>query len=477
MDFNFRRGKTKEIVKTPVILTVFISLNIMAHLVAGAVNEAVSFSVKLTVNSVLASYFLFQLKRAQRIDDLTQLLTIKEFLRRLDRDLAIKDNLCVVSIDMLLFRNINFSYGYEKGDQILAQLASRMKSFLSKTEYATRSYGDKFYLLLNRDDKELTTSIKELSRILNHPYLLNDNKFYIRTRVAYCYYTEEKSVEELILKASLAMSSFKESDNFNIQQYESWMQKERREQVKIIERLYKAVEESRFDVYFQPILNIKDKEIVALEALVRWFDPILGTVPPDKFINIAEELELISQIGEIVQRKVFEIKRRWKDENFKYMNMKVFINLSPIELREKSLVNRLEKIDPVLQSQIGFEITEDYFIESSNEWRTTLNMIKNLDICLSLDDFGTRYSSFEYLKDLPIDYLKLDRTFILNIDDNKNYNIVKFVISMCHSLGIKVIAEGVEHENIYKTLKELECDFVQGYYFHKPMSIENIEKL
>jgi diguanylate cyclase (GGDEF)-like protein len=473
--------KEKNIQSDYLTIGIVISLYVLSNYVICIVFRGNMLIGGIMHGLVSAFFFLLLIKwldKKNKYDSLTGLYSFMGFVKAMQNHTCKKSFTSIVTIDLFSFRNVNFTYGYDNGDKILIEVASRIRSIINRSEFAARSFGDKYYILLDRDQESVVKTIQKLSQVLNQPYIIDGKKVHVKVRIAYTDCSED-SIEslDLIHEANLAMSDFKESDNFHIKKYSKWMQDRKREEFEITEGLYRAVDEKEFYVHFQPIIRISDEKVVGLEALVRWTDPAKGIIPPNRFIGIAEELELISEIGNVVQQKVIEVKKAWNEQNHKYKDIDIFINISPIELREDNIIEKLNSIDSNLKGQIGFEITEDFFIESSDIWRNSLKMVKNMGFHISLDDFGTRYSSLEYFKDLPIDILKIDRAFIADVSNKKNISIVEFVIKMCHSQNIKVVAEGVETKEAHDFLKKLNCDFAQGYYYYRPMPIEEIEKI
>ncbi|MDM5333666.1 EAL domain-containing protein [Ureibacillus composti] len=242
--------------------------------------------------------------------------------------------------------------------------------------------------------------------------------------------------------------------------------------------MYKAIHQDLLELYYQPKIDIKSNKMIGMEALLRWHDSELGQIPPNKFIPIAEESGLICDIGEWVLRKASLQIIQWKEQYG--LNLRVAVNISPTHFEEPCFIDRLKiiieetKIDP---KNLEIEITELSMMHYTNELINKIKKLKDLGLTISIDDFGTGYSSLSYLKNFPVDTLKIDRSFIVSmIDGDSNIAMVSAIISLAHALKMNVVAEGVETEYELEILKKHHCEFVQGYYFSKPLSVSDFDR-
>lgn len=286
-------------------------------------------------------------------------------------------------------------------------------------------------------------------------------------------------MEELFRNADTAMSFAKISGKSNYKFFESNMRKEVLEKVELEKELREAVENNEFTVLYQPKVNIRTGKLEGAEALVRWIHPTKGIISPVVFINLAEEIGLIEKIGEIVMKTVCSQNKKWQEAGYK--KAAIAVNLSVNQLKSNRILNLIKKTlnDTKLEAKwLEIEITESIIMEDFRYFKKMLNKIRDLGIKVYLDDFGTGYSSLSYLKTIPVDYIKIDKSFIDDIGkDKKQSAIVSALIQLAHGIDFKVVAEGVEDMLQLKILQKYNCDMVQGYIFSKPVSKEEFEEM
>jgi len=239
------------------------------------------------------------------------------------------------------------------------------------------------------------------------------------------------------------------------------------------------LQKDEFEVYYQPIIEVKNREIVAAEALIRWRHPKYGLIPPDVFIPMMEKTGFIVEIGKYVLKEVLKQQKRW--ELFKFKEIEISINMSLLEIETEGFIENVteqllhHQINPEL---IKFEITESAAMSNEGEVDRQLLELKNLGVAIALDDFGTGYTSFDYLKKFPADVLKIDKTLVDYILVNKeDQRIVKAMIELGHNLGMKIVVEGIENERMSQIIASYGCDYMQGYYFSKPVPVFEFQKL
>jgi len=285
-------------------------------------------------------------------------------------------------------------------------------------------------------------------------------------------------LEDMIQKASSALHVAKEYGRNQYQIYTSEFSKKSSRRLQLEQRLRKAIEKNELEVFYQPKINLYTNKVTGLEALARWNDPLLGAVSPAEFIPLAEETGIIISIGKWVLETVCKQNSEWQKKGLPPVH--VCVNISSRQFLQDDFVKMVEQVlneSDLSPAYLNIEITEGVALYNVEDAIEKLMQLKQLGVSISLDDFGTGYSSLSYLKSLPIDYLKIDRSFINGIFNNKqDAAIIHSIISLSHTLGLRVVAEGVEEKNQIEILEQLNCDEIQGYYYAKPMSKINIEE-
>lgn len=387
-------------------------------------------------------------------------------------------------LDLNRFKVMNDTLGYNAGDMILINTAQRLKKVLREVDAVFRLGNDEFAIILEEVAKieDAAKVAKKIFHALNPPFKLPyyEKNLYISASIGISVFPQDGSNhEDLIKNAETAMYQAKELEQNNFQHYSPSMNATTFEHLTMEHQLHKALERQEFVVYYQPLIDIKTNSIIAAEALVRWAHPELGLVSPAEFIPIAEETGLIIPIGEYVMRTACEKTKEWQDMG--YDGFHISINLSARQFQQYDLVQKIE----IILSKSNFsphflelEITESVGMKNAEHTINILNQLKEKGIHISIDDFGTGYSSLSYLKKFPIDTLKVDQSFVRDIgEDQDSETIVALIISMAHTLKLKVIAEGVESEKQLAFLEKQNCDMLQGYLFSKPLPAEQFEKL
>lgn len=390
--------------------------------------------------------------------------------------------MAVAFIDLDNFKLVNDSLGHSAGDRLLTTVADRLKTCVRTSDTAARLSGDEFVLILF-DQSDETVIHNTMQRILNEvslPCRLEDRDFYVSCSIGYSLFPKDGETDEVLLKnADAAMYYAKESGRNNFQAYSPDMETKATQRLEIGGDLRQALEKNEFTLRYQPRVSLTTGEIIGAEALIRWQHPTQGAISPTQFIPIAEETGLIVQIGEWVLRTACQQNKAWNDLGLPPITMSV--NLSARQFVKKDLV---QSIDNVLKesglppAQLELELTESLIMHNAELFITTLNNLKALGIKLSVDDFGTGFSSLAYLKRFPIDRLKLDRSFVHNVTfDKDSAAIARAVISLGHSMNLEVLAEGVETTEELEFLRTFKCDELQGYFFSEPLTGEVMEQL
>ncbi|MCP1574067.1 diguanylate cyclase (GGDEF)-like protein/PAS domain S-box-containing protein [Herbaspirillum rubrisubalbicans] len=384
----------------------------------------------------------------------------------------------VVFVDLDQFKFINDSLGHQVGDELLKAVAQRLQACLRDTDMVARQGGDEFVLVLqNQTGGELGIA-EVMQRILAavaRPWQTGDRELQVTASIGVSRYpTDGKDVETLLKQADSAMYRAKEQGRNNFQFFAPWMDTQVSNRLEMLINLRRALDHDEFKLYYQPKLSLKDGRVIGAEALIRWQSPEQGMVPPDRFIPFAEEAGLIVPIGEWVLRTACHQNKRWQQAGLP--PIPVAVNLSPRQLNQSlpDFVSGVLAQSGLDAACLELEITENVVMKDAEKSVATLHALKRLGLQISVDDFGTGYSSLSYLRRFPVDALKIDKSFVRDIArDADSAAIVKAVISLAHILNLRVIAEGVEDEQQHAFLKENACDEVQGYYFGKPMAVED----
>lgn len=419
-------------------------------------------------------------------DLITKLPNRAMFEKELDTKIiwAKKNNIkmALLYFDLDDFKNINDTLGHTYGDELLKMIANEFMKHKNKDNILARLGGDEFALLLIdvKDIKEIHNISKVIIKSLNRPWIVNSQEFYISTSIGISLFPEHgDDYQSLLRNADTAMYCAKENGKKTYEIYKKEMYMKTITLVDMEKSLRHALKNCEFILNYQPMMDMKKDEIVCAEALIRWQHPERGLIPPMDFIPLAEKTGIIKEIGKWTIRTACMQKRIWLDKGYKAI--KLSINMSAQEFKQENLVENikdtLEEIE-IDSRYIVFEITENTALEDLNHTIIVFKELKDMGMQIALDDFGTGYSSLNYLKILPIDYLKLDKSFIKDVNiKSKDQAITKALIQLAHEIGVKVVAEGIETEEQYIYLKEINCDIGQGYYFNKPQPNIEFEKL
>ncbi|WP_392478878.1 EAL domain-containing protein [Nostoc sp. C110] len=396
----------------------------------------------------------------------------------------------VLFLDLDRFKVINDSLGHLAGDQLLKNIAHKLKTHLREVDLVARIGGDEFVILLE-DISDIEKAIQITERMLidfQTPLILNDAEVVISTSIGIVLGTNEYSqASDLLRDADIAMYQAKAQRRNSYKIFDVKMHTQAVNRLTIETDIRKAIEREEFVIYYQPIVDILGDEqskagrLIGFEALLRWQHPTRGLVLPKEFVSIAEETGLIVQIDRWMLYKACQHLANWKAKFATHFPIKVNINLSVQDIRQGNLI---EYIDQILAQTglegdcITLEITESMLIENISQTIDLLSQLKSRRIQISIDDFGTGYSSLNYLHRLPADNLKIDRSFVSQMQQgNRNYQVVSTIIALSNQLGLAVVAEGIETPQQLQWLQELGCEFGQGYLFSKPLSHQTVEAL
>ena len=386
----------------------------------------------------------------------------------------------VLFLDLDHFKNINDSLGHNIGDLLLKAVADRLQSAVRESDFIARLGGDEFTVILeNVEDPGAISSIAQnICSSLSKPFVFIQQKMFVTASVGISVYPDDgDDVNALLKHADLAMFSAKKSRN-NFSFYQQGMEDKVARRLELEQELRHAISHEQLVLYYQPQLELKSNKIIAAETLVRWEHPTHGFLSPAEFIPLAEETGLIKELTFWVIRQAFEQISQWKKQGY---DVKLSVNLSAKDLETPGALSeflkyQLEKMD-ISPTLIELELTESMLMNDPEKSKKELLALKNLGFVLAIDDFGTGYSSLNYLKNLPVDILKIDRSFIKEIEINADDKpIVKGIIALADSLGLTTIAEGVENEQQRAIVHELGCDTIQGYLINSPLPSDEFER-
>ena len=424
-------------------------------------------------------------------DSLTGLPNMKLFIERLGWGIELSKRervpLMVLEIGLEKFRQINETLGMYTSNEILKAVVERMSSlirgcdFIGHTDETIKTgelarIGDHEFSIILSGVNSIEAAYLVSQRVINavrRPVLVDGHEIFMTASIGISVCPiDGEDVESLMKHAGSAKDFARKKGSNNYQFLSSEMNAQSKERIKMESNLRKALDNDEFELHYQPKINAETHKLVGMECLLRWNHPEIGSVPPAAFIPAAEELGLIVPIGEWVLKEACQTTSEWIKSGYK--NLKLSVNVSPKQFNEinlrKSIASAIRSsgLDP---QNLVLEITESMLMGDVEHYITLLQHIVDLGVGFSLDDFGTGYSSLSYLKKFPIHELKIDRSFLINVPEiNEDNSIVKAIISMAHSLGLNLIAEGVESAEQLDFLRQHNCNVIQGFYYSKPLS-------
>ena len=398
--------------------------------------------------------------------------------------LAERNNKCmaVLFLDIDGFKMINDIKGHEMGDQILQEVAERLLKNLRKSDVIARHGGDEFIVIIEELDNcsgvELIAN--KIINCFQEPFHLENQDYFLTTSVGVAVYPADGQTPDMLIKnADIAMYKAKENGKNQYLFCTPVMKDVANETMELSTNLYRAIEKNELELYYQPQLSCHNNQIMGVEALIRWRHPVMGLISPAKFIPIAEKTGLILPIGEWVLRTACQQNKKWQEQGLPKIRMGV--NLSLRQFHNNDLLNLVESVlkeTKLAPQYLELEITETIAMKEKSDIINTLNAFRQIGVSIAIDDFGIEYSSLSYLKHLPVDRLKVAMQFIRGIGiDHKDEALAKGIIVLAKSIGMNVIAEGVETKEQLEFLKNHNCDEIQGYYFFKPLIEAEMTKL
>lgn len=379
------------------------------------------------------------------------------------------------ALDLDRFKEVNDTLGHDIGDKLLGFVADRLHECANRSDVVARMGGDEFAILRNSpvSVEEHASFASQLIETIGEPYHIDGQEIVIGGSIGIAMSDESTGPEQLLKNADLALYSSKANGRGAYCFFEPEMDAELQARKLLEQDLRQALAEDQFDVYYQPIVNVRDEDISGFEALIRWRHPERGMVPPAEFIPIAEDMGLIIPIGELVLARACATAAKWPG------NQSVAVNLSAIQFRTSTLIETISKAlsnSGLPADRLELEITESILLMESEQTLATLRELSQLGVRIAMDDFGTGYSSLSYLARFPFDKIKIDQSFVRNLDDRSDsLSIIKLIVGLGRSLGMRTTAEGVETKEQFQMLRAAGCTEVQGYYFAKPAPSSELE--
>ena len=422
------------------------------------------------------------LKHQAMHDSLTGLANRNLMSERVKHVIAIakrhKKNPALIMMDLDGFKNINDTLGHEIGDKLLIAIGKRLNDMLRETDTVARLGGDEFAVLVDDISEENVSNLA--NKILNevkNPYTINNSQLHISSSIGISLYPIHGDSETLLTQhADVAMYHAKRN-SLGTSIYDPKIDKHTIEKLSLVADLRSALKNNELDLYFQPKICLKTNKTKGLEALLRWNHPTNGFIPPDKIIALAEQSGQVNDIFEWVFNQSSKYTKQWQKNR---LNINVAVNLSVYDLQHFDIVNAITTILKKYElspTTFTVEVTESAMMANPEQAIEKLTLLDQMGLNISIDDYGTGYSSLSYLKKLPVDELKIDKSFVLQMDEDANDAIiVRSTIDLAHNLGLKVVAEGIENQHTLDILISLGCDTAQGFYLSRPMPAIDVEQ-
>ncbi|WP_455198328.1 putative bifunctional diguanylate cyclase/phosphodiesterase [Kaarinaea lacus] len=453
-----------------------------------AITIFTAFWLSLWAATILANLFQrlanqkTEIEHRSRHDPLTSLPNRQTIGEILDASIRSNNNdsenliLCLIDINGL--SDVNDTLGHEYGDRLLINVSERLKDILRTSDQVGRFGGDKFATILTHSKN---TAIEEVcNRILaifDRTFQVDGHGLYLGATLGIASYPEHaEEPKSLIQKAEIALHTAKDSSkDFYI--YDVNIDQSKDKRLNLANDLRNAIRDGQLELYYQPQQNLRTGKIVSVEALARWNHPEHGFIPPDTFISIAERTGMIKQFTEWVLTTAVKQCSEWRKS---FQSLSVSINLSARNLHDETMAKQIARLIrhwKIIPEQICLEITETAMMADPEHARLLLEEMDRLGLKISIDDFGTGYSSLTYLKRLPVDEIKIDRSFVMNMGNSENdASIIRATVGLAHDLGLTVVAEGVEDQESQDQLKQMGCEIAQGYHICKPVPASEISQ-
>ncbi|MCT7533436.1 EAL domain-containing protein [Aliarcobacter cryaerophilus] len=422
----------------------------------------------------------FLMARTDSLSGLANRNSLQEFLDRLIPTAKRKqEEFAFLFLDLDHFKTINDSLGHNIGDELLKKISGILKKVLRPNEFIARVGGDEFVLIIQdyKSNLELTNIIKRVQKQLSKPWVIQTHPVETTCSIGIAIFPQDgKDQISLMKSADIAMY---EAKKYGRNQYHFFTKELNDKLLKIInlnKQMRIALKNGDYQLFYQPKVCLKDSKIIGVEALIRWIDKEKGFIPPSDFIPLAEENDFIIDLGDWIVEEALNQYLDWKNKG---IDIVMSINISAKQfLQNRFAENLIEKINSkkIEPNRIILELTEYILIDQNNSVYSTLRKLNEFGVSISLDDFGTGYSSLSYLKKYPIDYLKIDKSFIDDSCNSQGKVFIETIVKMGQTLNMKIVAEGVETQEQVEYLKSISCNLYQGYYFSKPIKAKELEE-
>lgn len=422
----------------------------------------------------------FLMARTDSLSGLANRNSLKEFLDRLiPTAKRKKEEFAFLFLDLDHFKTINDSLGHNIGDELLQKISGILKKVLRANDFIARVGGDEFVLIIQdyKSNLELTNIIKRVQKQLSKPWVIQTHPVETTCSIGIAIFPQDgKDQISLMKSADIAMYEAKKHGR---NQYHFFTKELNDKLLKIInlnKQMRIALKNGDYQLFYQPKVCLKDSKIIGVEALIRWIDKEKGFIPPSDFIPLAEENDFIIDLGDWIVEEALNQYLDWKNKG---IDIVMSINISAKQfLQNRFAENLIEKINSkkIEPNRIILELTEYILIDQNNSVYSTLRKLNEFGVSISLDDFGTGYSSLSYLKKYPIDYLKIDKSFIDDSCNSQGKVFIETIVKMGQTLNMKIVAEGVETQEQVEYLKSISCNLYQGYYFSKPIKAKELEE-
>ena len=419
-------------------------------------------------------------------DALTGLANRQLFMDRLEHSLTLArrdDSMtAVLFLDLDNFKRVNDTEGHKGGDELLIKMVERINHRLREQDTLARIGGDEFVILVElvKSKNNIENLCEALLEAISKEFIINSRPQYVSSSIGIALYPQDGiTPDSLLSNADMAMYDAKNNGKNAYRFYHRKLEAHAREQMDIERELRKAINNQELEIYLQPKIGLDCNQILGAEVLMRWFTASGESIPPDLFIPIAESTGLIKKIGEFAISSAISLLEQWQLEGI--APLKLAVNLSIIEFQDEHFIDYI--IESISNSSISgdqliIELTESIFMENKEKMSKTMHKLKHYGVAFALDDFGKGYSSFSYLQLLPIDYLKIDKSFLQNvITDEQSAAIAKCIIDIGHNLDLAIIAEGIEDQETLDYVSKTHCEMAQGFFMYRPMPSDSFTKL
>ncbi len=419
-------------------------------------------------------------------DALTGLANRQLFMDRLEHSLTLArrdDSMtAVLFLDLDNFKRVNDTEGHKGGDELLIKMVERINHRLREQDTLARIGGDEFVILVElvKSKNNIENLCEALLEAISKEFIINGRPQYVSSSIGIALYPQDGiTPDSLLSNADMAMYDAKNNGKNAYRFYHRKLEAHAREQMDIERELRKAINNQELEIYLQPKIGLDCNQILGAEVLMRWFTASGESIPPDLFIPIAESTGLIKKIGEFAISSAISLLEQWQQEGI--APLKLAVNLSIIEFQDEHFIDYI--IESISNSSISgdqliIELTESIFMENKEKMSKTMHKLKHYGVAFALDDFGKGYSSFSYLQLLPIDYLKIDKSFLQNvITDEQSAAIAKCIIDIGHNLDLAIIAEGIEDQETLDYVSKTHCEMAQGFFMYRPMPSDSFTKL